>query len=735
MDAKLKQAVDLHNRGEAAQAASLYIEILAANPRHTDALHLLGVTEAQLGRADSALRWIAKSLAINPDQPAAIANQGNALLSLGKAAEALASYDSVLRVWPQYLLAVFGRGNALAALDRPLEALSSYDRALELAPNFVAALCARGAVLMGQNRYEDALAAYERAKELSAGQASVHLGRGLALLGMKAYDEAARSIDRALELAPNFTDALVARGHLFAELGRTDLAIAAYDRALEQNPGLAAAWFSRGVHLSQLARFAEAAPSFRRALEIDSRHPFARGASLHAQLQICDWTGYYSEVREIAASVERGDPVDFPFSFLAVCDSPRLQLQCSRQFADSQRRQQPLWTGERYAHDRIRVAYVSADFVEHPIAYLMAGLFEHHDRERFETIAVSLRHDPRSATTQRVKAAFERFVEAGSRSDLELARLIRELEVDIAVDLMGYTGAHRAGIFAHRPAPIQVGYLGFPATMGTRHIDYLIADDFLIPEGGRTDYSERIIFLPDCFQANDDRKFIAPDRPSRSDMALPESGFVWGAFHSHYKLNPPLFDIWAGLLRAVAGSVLWVVGGNPVVEKNLRRELAARGVDPWRLVLAQPLPYAKHLARLSLADLCLDTLPFNGGATTSDALWAGVPMVSCAGKSYAARMSGSLLRACGVPELATDSLEAYEALALRLARDPERLADLRARLVHNRGSTPLFDTDRFRRHLEAAYIAVVEQHRRGARAASVRLPDFSGSDFESGSAR
>jgi protein O-GlcNAc transferase len=720
---ELQHAVALHSQGEPAQAAALYAEILQAHPRHPDVLHLLGVSETQLGRAQAGLHWIAQSLLVNPNQPVAVTNRGNALLALNRWADALAAYDHALRLWPDYPLAVYGRGNALLALGRPDDALLSYERTLELVPKFVEAITGRGRVLLKLMRHADALAAFDLAIELSSGSAQAHLGRASALLGLKSYTEGLRSVDRALQLAPSLAESHAERGHLLGEQGETDAAIAAYDRALELNPDLASAWLSRGLALSLRGQLGEAAASLHRARRIDPALPYAQGACLHAQLQLCDWSDHANQVRDVVEPTGQGRPADFPFSFLAVCDSPFLQLQCARRFAELQRAgQRPLWIGERYAHERIRVAYISADFLEHPTSYLMAGVFEKHDKRRFETIAISLRNDDESPTARRVKAAFERFIVAELQPDHEIARLIRNLEIDIVVDLMGYTGEHRTGIFTYRPAPIQVNYLGFPATMGTVDIDYIIADDFLIPEEHRSCYGEHIVYMPECFQANDDRRPVAREAPTRAQMGLPATGFVWCSFHSSYKFNPVLFDVWARLLHAVPGSVLWLVGGTPALMDNLRREAMARGIDSGRLVFAGPLPYSQHLARLPLADLCLDTVPFNGGTTVSDALWAGVPVVTCAGQSFAARMGGSLLHAVEMPGLVTHSLQEYERLALRLAEAPDQLAEARAALAHQRHSSPLFDTDRFRRHLEAAYLAMMERHRNGLPSATMMIP-------------
>ena len=688
IESALARAVTLHREGSLADAAALYAEILETDSQHADSLHLLGVVETQLGRPLEGVRLIERSLSISRRQPLALANLGNALLALGRPAEALAHYARALELLPRHPQALFGSGNACCALGSFEEAAGFFERAVELAPGLVRA----------------------------------HLGRASALLALKSHGEAARCIERALELEPACAEAFAERGHLLADLGQLDASIGAYDRALELDPRLTTALLSRGIAYSLSARFAPAVASFKQLEAIDPRYPYARGLCLHSQLQIADWTDYHPAVGDVIERVQRNEPADFPFSFLAVCDAPALQLRCARQFAGLDlRRPSPLWSSEPYTHERVRVAYVGADFLEHPTSYLLAGVLEKHDRDRFEVTALSLREDARSPMRHRIERAVERFIAPGACPDAQLARMIRALEIDIAVDLMGYTAEHRAGIFKYRAAPVQVSYLGYPGSTGGAEIDYIIADEFLIPEERRADYSEHIAYLPDCFQANDDGRLIDPVRPARGDMGLPDSAFVWCSMHSSYKLNPPLFDIWARLLRAVPGSVLWLIGREGVLEENLRREADARGVDPRRLIFARSLPYPKHLARLSLADLYLDTVPFNGGATTSDALWTGVPVLTCAGSSFAARMSGSLLHTVGLPELVTGSLEEYARKALELALTPERLRRIRDALARNARSSPLFCTDRFRRHLEAAYIEMAGRSRRGERAGTFKV--------------
>jgi predicted O-linked N-acetylglucosamine transferase (SPINDLY family) len=374
---------------------------------------------------------------------------------------------------------------------------------------------------------------------------------------------------------------------------------------------------------------------------------------------------------------------------------------------------EPLWRGERYSHDRIRVAYLSTDFGEHAVATQIAGVLERHDRTRFETIAISYGRNDRSATRARLERAFERFIDVESRSDREVASEIRALETDIVVDLTGLTARSRPGILALRPAGLQVQYLGYAGSLGAEYVDYVIADDVVIPEHHRSHYAEKVATLPDTYMPTDSERAIGT-RPSRAQAGLPETGFVFCAFNNSYKVSPELFDIWMRLLKAVEGSVLWLPDMNDTTRRNLIQEAEARGVAGLRLVFASyAASGAEHLARLGLADLFLDTRPYNAHSSASDALWAGIPVLTLPGDTFASRVGASLLSACGLAELIADSAQSYEAIALHLASDKAEYAALKAKLERNRTSSVLFDTARFTRHLEAAYATMYEHHQRG----------------------
>jgi predicted O-linked N-acetylglucosamine transferase (SPINDLY family) len=355
----------------------------------------------------------------------------------------------------------------------------------------------------------------------------------------------------------------------------------------------------------------------------------------------------------------------------------------------------------------------------------MAELFERHDRNKFEILGISSGPDRRSEMRSRLIAAFDRFVDVRRLSDADVARLLREAEADIAVDLKGFTQNCRPSILAHRPAPIQVNYLGYPGTMGAEYIDYIVADEFVIPRDHQIHYSEKVVYLPDCYQVNDRKRKIAERPPARAEVGLPEHGFVFCCFNNNFKMTPRIFDIWMRLLQRVDQSVLWLLQGSTAAESNLRREAQVRGINPSRLIFAPRMKLQQHLARHRLADLFLDTLPYNAHTTASDALWTGLPVVTCAGTTFAGRVAGSLLQAVGLPELVTNALEDYEALALRLATQQGLLQEIKGKLAKNRLTTPLFDTGRFCGHIEAAYTAMWDIHQRGEppKAFMVPLPD------------
>ena len=501
-----------------------------------------------------------------------------------------------------------------------------------------------------------------------------------------------------------------------SELELSDNALIAYERALAINPDLAEAWSGRGNVLSRFRRYDDALISFEKASGFKPDLDYLQGARLHAKLQLCDWRDFDGECAALVAGIRAGRLASRPFELLSLASSARDQLECARRFVDSAGLGMTTQFRKRDSgrHDRIHLAYVSADFREHPVSHLIAGVFENHDRARFETTAISLNPTDRSEMRTRLEDSFEHFIDASCDDAQGIARKMRELEVDIAVDLMGHTAGAKLAVFASRPCPIQVNYLGFAATMGASCIDYLIADRVAVPDDQWPNFSESVVCLPDTFMAYDTKLQIFRHPSARADHGLPETAFVFAAFNGSYKITPGVFDIWMQLLNAVDESVLWISRTNETAMRNLRREAEARGVAGTRLIFADRLVRMEdHLARHRLADLFLDTLPYNAHSTANDALWAGLPVLTCRGATFAGRVAASLLHAVGLPELVADSLAEYKALALKLARDPKLLAAIKVKLARNRDVHPLFDTARFTRHLEAAYTTMWEIYQRG----------------------
>jgi protein O-GlcNAc transferase len=458
-------------------------------------------------------------------------------------------------------------------------------------------------------------------------------------------------------------------------------------------------------------QYADAVEASDRALELAPDNVFARRVGVRSRLFSCDWRRREDDQQLITDSLRAGDPIIAPFFHRALCDSEAENLLYAQLVAkDFPCQEQPLWRGEVYRHDKIRIAYVSADFRDHVVADAMVGVFEHHDKARFEVTAISLGPNDGSQMRRRLETAFDRFLDGKNMSDFQVAKAIRALEIDIVIDLNGYSGVKRSGIFAFRPAPIQVNYLGYPGTMGAPFMDYIIADRVTIPEENRTHYTEQVVYLPHSYMPNDSTRVIAERTPSRGEQGLPQTGFIFACHNVSQKIGPEVFDVWMRLLREVEGSVLWLRATGDTATANLRREAQARGVAPERLVFAARMPQTEdHLARLRLADLFVDTQPYNAHATACDALWAGLPVLTCTGRTFPARVAASVLHAIGLPELVTSSLAEYEQLALALARDPERLAAIKAKLLRNRGTEPLFDTAGFTRDLETIYSSMWER--------------------------
>jgi predicted O-linked N-acetylglucosamine transferase (SPINDLY family) len=577
----LGSAITHHRNGKLDEAQRLYQTILRDQPGHFDALHLMGVLEAQRGQYDKALR----------------------------------SIEGALRVNPRSDEAHFNLGNVFVLLQQRTEALASFDKALSLNPGHPGALLNRANVLLELGRLEDSLAAF----------------------------------DRSVAIIPDDPIVLNNRAAVLERLDRMSEALDCYDRAIAKAPGNADAYYRRGMLLERLGRYQDAAATYRKLIDIDPGYNYALGRLVHAKMHACDWLGLADHIAALRNQVRAGKCASDPFAYLAVSAEPSEHRLCAQAFAaDRYPAMPPVRRSPNRKRERIRIAYVSGEFREQATSYLTAELFERHDRSRFDVVGVSNGWNDRSPMRRRLEQAFDTFIDGSAKTDVELAKLMAQFDIDIAVNLNGYFGNERTGVFALRPCPIQVNYLGFPGTMGVDYIDYILADRTVIPEDQHAFYAEKVVYLPDTYQVNDSKKKIAADTPKRSDVGLPESAFVFCCFNNNHKITPEMFEVWTRILRQVEGSVLWLFRGNAAATANLRMEAERRGIAPGRIIFAPHVALPDHLARHRLADLFLDTLPHNAHTTCSDALWAGLPVLTCLGSSFAGRVAASLLNAVGL---------------------------------------------------------------------------------------
>ncbi|WP_291686561.1 tetratricopeptide repeat protein, partial [Bradyrhizobium sp.] len=575
---------------------------------------------------------------------------------------------------------------------------------IRLNPDYAEAYYNRATVLQQQQRAEEALAAYGRAIELRNDYPDAINNAGIVLQELGRAGEAIDLYRRLLGQTPAHADACNNMGTSLLAEGRADEARVAFEQALTHKPDFPEAFYNLGNALRERSDLSGAIAAYRNALRLRPDYADAFSQFVYHRALACDWDHYEADQKKLVDMVRRGDRVP-PFYLLSTPASASDQLRCARQWIGPIRPppknvfdHQPIAGGKR-----IRLGYLSGDFHQHATAQLMAELFERHDRNRFEVSAYSFGPDDHSPMRARLASAFDRLVDIRALSHREAARTIHADKVDILIDLKGYTHHARAAIPAYRPAPVQVSYLGFPATMGADFIDYIIVDPFVVPGSQQPFFSERLVHLPVSYQVNDRQREVAGTGMSRQDWGLPAGALVFCSFNNSYKISPAIFDIWIRLLRSVPGSVLWLLETNDLVKDNLRAEAAKRGVEAGRLIFAPIVSSAEHLGRHRHADLFLDTLPCNAHTTASDALWAGLPVLTCSGETFAGRVAGSLLTAIGMPELVTGSLEDYARTALALARDPGRLSTLRQKLAANRDASALFDLPKSTANIEAAY--------------------------------
>jgi predicted O-linked N-acetylglucosamine transferase (SPINDLY family) len=716
----------LKNCGQMDAALASYDQAIAHDSGYAYAFCNRGFVLERLQRWDEALESYDRAISLTPGDALAHYNRAGVLRELARQEEAVVSYTQAIAVKPDYVEAYCNRGFLLIEMRRRDEALASFTESIEINHSFAPAHIGRGMVLQIRKESDAALASYDRAIAIDPGHAQAHCCRGSLLLELRQWNVARSSLERAITLKPDLAEAYCHIADLWRRVGHSEVAVANFDRAIALKPDYAEAHLGRAGTLVEMRRLVPAIESFDRVLALTGNSGSALGERCNVKMCACDWSDFPADVKRIAAGIEAGEMVSPPHQVLVLVDSAPLQYKAAHIWVREMFAPNPRLAGisRRPRPGKARIGYFSGEFYPHPVAILMAGVFEAHERSQYEVIAFSYGAHSQDELGIRLERGVDHFIDVREKSDLDVALLARELEIDIAVDLAGHTGRlSRTGIFALRAAPLQVNYLGYAGTMGADYMDYLIADGTVVPDGQESYYAEKIVRLPNNFLPHDSARAISSTVYTREELGLPSAGFVFCCFNNSYKITPEVFDSWMRILARVPNSVLWLSQNNETAVDNLRRETLRRGVDAERLIFAQRMPSpADHLARHRAADLFLDTRPYNAHATAIDALWAGLPVLTFPGEGFAGRVAASLLKAIRLPELIATSAASYEDMAVHMAENPQVLAALKEKLARNRLDSPLFDTPLFVKHLEAGYAKMLDRLHAGLPPEHIHVP-------------
>jgi protein O-GlcNAc transferase len=711
----LQQAIQDFQLGYLKKAEEMLGRCAQLDAKNFDVLHLLAIVYASQEMHQVAIECYKKALKLSPNDASALSNLGSSLNAIGHNQQAFSAFQKAIKIDPNAPIAWYNAANVLCDIGEYKEAITYYQWSIKLNPQYYQAYINYGKVLFELKRYSESLTFYDEALRINRNSLDCLINKGATLKELAQYEEAIAQYDKALSLKPDYAEAWSNKGVSLHELKRFDEAIAHYDKALTLKPDYAEGWSNKGNTLNELKRYDEAIAHYDKALSLNPDIDWICGSLVHTKMKICSWSGLVEALDNISKKVAANEKVVNPFQLLALNDDTYLNKKSSEIYIQYKYPFQLILGPilKRLKNERIKIGYFSADFHNHATGYLMAELFELHDKSKFEVVGISFGPIANDEMRQRLLKSFDQFIEVGRKSNVEIAKLSRDLNIDIALDLKGFTQDARTGIFSYRAAPIQVNYLGYPGTMGADYIDYIIADKTLISPELQSCYSEKVVYLPNSYQVNDRKRVISNKKFTRQELGLPEKGFVFCCFNNNYKILPATFTSWMRILKVVEGSVLWLLQDNSWAVENLKKEAEKQGIAPDRLVFAERLPLPEHLARHHQADLFLDTFPYNAHTTTSDALWAGLPVLTMMGQSFASRVAASLLNAIELPELITNTQEQYEALAIELTLNSKRLASIKLKLANNRLSAPLFDTPLFTKNLEAAYIKMYEQYQAG----------------------
>ena len=703
-DEQFEMALELQKQGKFDEAVGAYKKVISLWPDYADVYLNMGVALKDQGKLEEAIEAYSKALAIKPDYAEAYYNMGAALQEHGKLEKAIEAYNKALSIKPDYADAYSNMGVTLSDQGKLEEAIEAYSKALAIKPDYAEAHNNMGVALKDQGKLEEAIEAHNKALAIKPDYAEAHSNIGVALQEHGKLEKAIEAYNKALSIKPDYADAYSNMGVTLSDQGKLEEAIEAYSKALAIKPDYAEAHYNMGNALKDQDKLEKAIEAYSKALAIKPDYEAARVAKLHQQAHICNWTGIVEDhalVPELGTTKKHVSP----FALLSMEDAPERHRTRSEIYVKAKYPQKPLPlpTKPLKKPERLRIGYFSTDFKVHPVAYLIAKVLEQHSREQFEVFGYSLHGSSHCYMRKRLISAFDHFTDVQDMSDKDVAFRVRQDDIDIAIDLNGYTKGNRTGVFAYRAAPIQINYLGYPGTMGADFIDYIVSDQNLVPFECQHYFSEKQLYLPDTYMPTDNERKLSKVSLSRKEVGLPDGVFVFCCFNNNYKITDIEFDIWMRLLGEVEESVLWLRRSNEISDIMIRKEADKRGISPSRIVFAERVPMDEHLSRHQLADLFIDTFTFNAHTTATEALWAGLPVVTKQGKGFATRVAGSLLKAVGLPELVAKTEQDYESLILDLATNPSKLIKIKEKLAANRLSKPLFDTEQYTKHLEDGY--------------------------------
>lgn len=691
-------------------------QVLVSNPADSKANELLAYIAGNTGNAELAHKLLHIACQHPDCSPEALYYIGISYLNNNQFQEAIDCFEKTISKNGDFFEALHDLGLAYFHSQKYAESIESFKKALLLQPNSFEVLTNLGNALKATKQNEEALAYQSKAVQINPQRAEGWLNKGVILNELKRYDEALAQYNQAILLKPDYLEAWSNKGNVLHTLKRFEEALTHHDQAINLSKSDAETLFNKGITLHELKRYDEALFHHELANQLNPDLDFLLGTLVHEKMIIGAWDDIENKILELTHKIPITKKVTSPFNVLSVIDSPHLHLLAAKNWVNEEYpSNDSLPCIPKYTNKKIRIAYFSADFREHPVAALTAELFELHDRNLFEVFAFSLRSAQKDDLIRdRLSKAFDHFLEVQNLSDLEIAELARSHQIDIAIDLGGHTQDARLGVFSYRAAPIQVNYLGFPGSIGAEYMDYIIADKILIPESKQAFYSEKIVYLPDTYMVNDSKRELAKIPLTKSAFNLPETGFIFCCFNNSYKISPPTFQSWMRILEKSQDSVLWLSENNASFQKNLKNEAEKRDISPARLIFSKRVSDPSiHLARHTLADLFLDARPYNAHTTAVDALLAGLPVLTLMGKSFASRVAASLLNATGLPELIAHTEEEYEALAINLATNQEKVITLKQKLTQNHSKTALFDTKLFTKNIENAYQIMHERHQTG----------------------